>query len=83
MRRGSNYEGPQGLFTLKVASDKDDKNVSSYVIGFEDRVDANNFCYLLESFFEDLGDFSTDIVPLLKKVRISSRRKKYSTAVAA
>ncbi|KAK4770902.1 hypothetical protein SAY87_031434 [Trapa incisa] len=67
MRRGSNHEGPEGLFTLKIGSDKDDKSVSSYVIGFEDRADANNFCFLLESFFEDLSDFTSDIVPLLKK----------------
>ncbi|PKI65099.1 uncharacterized protein LOC116210372 isoform X2 [Punica granatum] len=67
MRRASNSEGPEGLFTVKIASDEDDKSISSYVVAFEDRVDANNFCYLLESFFEELGDFSADIVPLLRK----------------
>lgn len=78
MRRGSEHEEPGGLYTLRVtsrtddlgASQTDDLGDSSYTVAFEDRGDANNFCYLLESFFEDLGDFSADIVPLSIKVRI-------------
>lgn len=62
MRRGSDPEGPEGLYTLK--------NVSQpCTVAFEDRGDANNFCFLLESFFEDLGDFRADIIPLSVNVR--------------
>ncbi|KAI6668460.1 hypothetical protein NL676_013513 [Syzygium grande] len=65
MRRGSDLEEPGGFFTLKTAPE--DSDASSFTVAFEDRVDANNFCFLLESFFEELGDFSADIVPLLRK----------------
>ncbi|KAG6764933.1 hypothetical protein POTOM_032422 [Populus tomentosa] len=64
MRRGSEHEESGGLYALRVASQADQHGDFSYTIAFEDRGDANNFCYLLESFFEDLGDFSADIVPL-------------------
>ncbi|KAK9289144.1 hypothetical protein L1049_017617 [Liquidambar formosana] len=64
LRRGSDNEGPGGLYTLKITSNAQDQSVSAYTVVFEDRGDANNFCYLLESFFEDLSDFSADIVPL-------------------
>ncbi|KAE8698321.1 hypothetical protein F3Y22_tig00110599pilonHSYRG00052 [Hibiscus syriacus] len=36
-------------------------------VAFEDCSDANNFCYLLECFFEDLGDFSAEVVPVSVK----------------
>ncbi|KAI4378928.1 hypothetical protein MLD38_016345 [Melastoma candidum] len=76
MTRGPDAENPSGLFTLKIFSqddsnddtedeDSDDEGLS-YVIAFEHRTDASNFCFLLDSFFEDLGDFGADIVPLLK-----------------
>lgn len=83
MRRGPDSKYPSGLFSLKTTSEDDSDDDSddddederdeadedfSYVIAFQDRYDANNFCYLLESFFEDLGDFGADIVPLLKNV---------------
>ncbi|KAI9122938.1 hypothetical protein K1719_005827 [Acacia pycnantha] len=64
MRRGSDKEGPSGLYNLKMTSQEDDQNDYSYIVAFEDHADANNFCYLLESFFEDLGDFSADAVPM-------------------
>ncbi|KAE9453232.1 hypothetical protein C3L33_14871, partial [Rhododendron williamsianum] len=54
-------EGAKGLFTLESKGD------SSHTIAFEDQGDASNFCYLLQSFFEDLGDFSAEIVPLPTK----------------
>lgn len=63
MRRGSDHEEQGGLYTLKSASSAQER-INSYTVAFEDRVDANNFCFLLESFFEDLGDFSADIVPI-------------------
>lgn len=81
MKRGPDLENQSGLFTLKIFSEDDSDDDTdddddgddglSYVIGFEHRYDANNFCYLLESFFEDLGDFAADIVPLSKNVSIS------------
>ena len=63
MQRGT---GGEGLYTLKSLSSTDEQ--TSYTVAFEDRVDAANFCYLLESFFEDLGDFKADVVPLTVKV---------------
>ncbi|XP_055818207.1 uncharacterized protein LOC129887226 isoform X2 [Solanum dulcamara] len=62
MRRGHDDEGPEGLFTLKSSSQV--YGSLSHTVAFEDRGDATNFCYLLQSFFEDLGDFSAEIVPL-------------------
>ncbi|KAF5738721.1 wound-responsive family protein [Tripterygium wilfordii] len=67
MRRGSGHEGSEGLFTLKSSSQAQDDGDFSYAVAFEDRIDANNFCYILESFFEDLGDFSADVVPMSTK----------------
>lgn len=54
-------EGAKGLFTLESKGD------SSHTIAFEDQGDATNFCYLLQSSFEDLGDFSAEIVPVPTK----------------
>ncbi|CAB4262703.1 unnamed protein product [Prunus armeniaca] len=67
MRRGSGSEGRGGLYTLKFSSQPQNQRDSSYTVAFEDRADANNFCFLLESLFEDLGDFSADIAPLPNK----------------
>ncbi|XP_062175402.1 uncharacterized protein LOC133880461 isoform X2 [Alnus glutinosa] len=64
IRRGSEHEGQGGLYTLKTASQAQEQSSSSYTVAFEDQVDAKNFCFLLESFFEELGNFSADIVPL-------------------
>ncbi|XAR57083.1 hypothetical protein NMG60_11025101 [Bertholletia excelsa] len=64
MRRGENGEGPEGLFTLKSTHSTMDEDDMSRIVAFEDRGDATNFCYLLHSFFEDLGDFSAEIVPM-------------------
>lgn len=63
IRRGPNPDSPEGLFTLK-ASSAEDQSEPSYVICFEDHNDAANFCYILESFFEDLDDFVADVVLL-------------------
>lgn len=63
MQRGS---GGEGLYMLKSISSTDEQ--VSYTVAFEDRADATNFCYLLESFFEDLGDFKADVAPLTIKV---------------
>lgn len=72
MQRGSDEEGPSGLYSLKITSEEDDQSVYSYTVAFEDHADANNFCFLLESFFEDLGDFSADPVPMSIQVKIST-----------
>ncbi|XP_054806180.1 LOW QUALITY PROTEIN: uncharacterized protein LOC129308811 [Prosopis cineraria] len=72
MRRGSDKEGPSGLYSLKITSQEEDQNGYSYIVAFEDDADANNFCFLLESFFEDLGDFSADAVPMSIQVKIST-----------
>lgn len=68
MRRGSEHEESGGLYALRVPSQADKHGDFSYTIAFEDCGNADNFCYLLESVFEDLGDFSADIVPLQVKV---------------
>ncbi|KAJ6430559.1 hypothetical protein OIU84_021871 [Salix udensis] len=54
-------------YPYAVPSQADKHGDFSYTIAFEDRGNADNFCYLLESVFEDLGDFSADIVPLQVK----------------
>ncbi|XP_042516673.1 uncharacterized protein LOC122090962 [Macadamia integrifolia] len=64
LHRGSDHEGQRGLYSLKVSSNPQDTSCSSYTVAFEDRTDATNFSYLLESFFEDLGDCSANVVPL-------------------
>ncbi|KAK8951524.1 hypothetical protein KSP39_PZI003496 [Platanthera zijinensis] len=51
----------RGLYSLPIAHDG---KKHSYTITFQDRGDALNFSFLLESFFEDLGNVSADIVPL-------------------
>ncbi|KAK7387908.1 hypothetical protein VNO78_22706 [Psophocarpus tetragonolobus] len=63
MRRDSE-EGSEGLYSLKFTSNEQDQSDDSYTVAFEDHADANNFCFLLESFFEDLGYFSADAVPM-------------------
>lgn len=62
MQRGGESKESEGLFTLRSTSQT--KSGSSHTVAFEDRSDATNFCYLLESFFEDLGDFYTNIIPI-------------------
>ncbi|KAL7104945.1 hypothetical protein ACP275_07G013800 [Erythranthe tilingii] len=65
MQRGYEGEGGEGFYTLKSISETEDR--TSHIVAFEDRSDANNFCYLLQSFFEDLQDFVADVVPLTVK----------------
>ncbi|GAU11165.1 hypothetical protein TSUD_197890 [Trifolium subterraneum] len=66
MQRGSNEEDPKGLYSLNFTSKQREHNDDSYTVAFEDQADANNFCFLLESFFEELGDddFSANAVPM-------------------
>lgn len=59
LHRGS--EKDRGLYSLPIAHDG---KKHSYTITFQDRGDAMNFSFLLDSFFEDLGNVSADIVPL-------------------
>lgn len=61
MRRGPEHE-EAGFFSLRSTSQ------TPYTIAFENHSDANNFCNLLDLYFEDLGDFHADIVPLPVKV---------------
>ncbi|KAL7598430.1 hypothetical protein Lser_V15G22723 [Lactuca serriola] len=62
MQRGGKSEESEGLFTLR--SNFKSKSGLSHTVAFEDRGDATNFCYLLESFFQDLEDFTTNIIPI-------------------
>lgn len=62
MRTGGDDQGANGLYRIKSTSHSWDD--SSHVVAFEDRGDATNFCYLLQSFFEDMDSFSTDIIPI-------------------
>jgi hypothetical protein len=74
MQRGSNEEGPKGLYSLNFTSKQGEHSDDSYTVAFEDQADANNFCFLLESFFEELGDedFNANAVPMSIQVRISA-----------
>ncbi|KAE9602160.1 hypothetical protein Lal_00049946 [Lupinus albus] len=63
MERDSNG-GQKALYMLKLTSKEQDQGVDSYVVAFEDHGDANNFCVLLETYFEDLDDFSASPVPM-------------------
>ncbi|GMI72151.1 hypothetical protein like AT4G15820 [Hibiscus trionum] len=67
MQRGDDQEGLGGLFTLRISSEDQEESETSCAVAFEDRSDANNFCYVLECFFEDLGDFSAEVVPMSVK----------------
>ena len=70
MQRDSE-EGSEGLYSLKFTSkEQEQSDDDSYTVAFEDHADANNFCFLLKSFFEDLGSFSADAVPMSIQVRI-------------
>ncbi|GFZ21802.1 hypothetical protein Acr_29g0009640 [Actinidia rufa] len=62
MRRVHEGEGQDGLYTLTTTPYT--KDGGDYTVAFEDRGDATNFCYILESVFEDLVDFSADVVLL-------------------
>ncbi|OMO98467.1 hypothetical protein COLO4_13866 [Corchorus olitorius] len=66
MRRGIDRDGPGGLFTLRI-SEGEEQSETPCTVAFEDQSDANNFCYLLECFFEDLGDFSAEVVAMSAK----------------
>uniref|UniRef100_A0A6V7QR79 Uncharacterized protein n=1 Tax=Ananas comosus var. bracteatus TaxID=296719 RepID=A0A6V7QR79_ANACO len=61
---GVERSGPRGLYSLNMDLSSENDDSPSYTVAFQDRGDATNFCYLLESFFEGLGDVSADIVPL-------------------
>ncbi|CAH1427530.1 unnamed protein product [Lactuca virosa] len=63
MQRGGESEESEGLFTLR-SNFKSKNGGLSHTVAFEDRGDATNFCYLLESFFQDLEDFTTNIIPI-------------------
>ncbi|KAK8511276.1 hypothetical protein V6N13_013693 [Hibiscus sabdariffa] len=67
MQRGDDPEGLGGLFTLRISSEDQEESETSCAVAFEDRSDANNFCYVLECFFEDLGDFSAEVAPMSVK----------------
>ncbi|PWA79802.1 hypothetical protein CTI12_AA202110 [Artemisia annua] len=61
MQRGEE-DDESGLFVIR--SDSQTQSGLAHTVAFEDRGDAMNFCYLLESFFEDLEDFNTNIIPV-------------------
>ncbi|RDY04666.1 hypothetical protein CR513_11592, partial [Mucuna pruriens] len=78
MQRDSE-EGSTGLYSVKFASKEQDQSDDSYAVAFEDHADANNLCFLLESFFKDLGSFSADAIPMSMQElneEIISRAKK-------
>ncbi|XP_078446870.1 ABC subfamily C protein isoform X2 [Wolffia australiana] len=67
LHRGSARTQFRGLYTLKHESESDKGSNTSYTVVFQDRADATNFCYLLESFFENLEDFCADVIPMSTK----------------
>ncbi|GJV66931.1 hypothetical protein Tco_1482440 [Tanacetum coccineum] len=58
-----------GLFIIR--SDSQTQTGLAHTVAFEDHGETMNFCYLLESFFEDLEDFNTNI----QAVQLSSQRE--------
>ncbi|KAL2896742.1 Phosphoribosylformylglycinamidine synthase [Bienertia sinuspersici] len=65
--KGIGNEAERGFYNLMKESDADNLSNSSYTVAFEDRTDAQNFSYLLESAFEDVPDAAIDIAPLSRK----------------
>lgn len=68
MRSNTDQDISEGYFTLRTESMEQNEGQVSYMIAFEDQSDARNFSYLLESFFEDLDDFTADVAPISTKV---------------
>ncbi|GJV65509.1 hypothetical protein Tco_1476337 [Tanacetum coccineum] len=77
-RKGSHYvavhirgeeDEESGLFIIR--SDSQTQTGLAHTVAFEDHGETMNFCYLLESFFEDLEDFNTNI----QAVQLSSQRE--------
>lgn len=72
MRSNIDQEVSEGYFTMRTEPMEQNKDQVSHMIAFEDQSDATNFSYLLESVFEDLADFSANVVPISTKVKGSS-----------
>lgn len=71
IQRDSNTESPKALYRLNFTSKQREQGNDFYTVAFEDQADANNFCFILESFFEDLDDgFSAIVFPMSIQVRI-------------
>ncbi|KAJ0231155.1 ABC subfamily C protein [Hirschfeldia incana] len=67
MRSSIDQEVSEGYFTMRTELMEQNKDQVSHMIVFEDQSDATNFSYLLESVFEDLDDFSANVVPISTK----------------
>ncbi|KAG2263357.1 hypothetical protein Bca52824_070436 [Brassica carinata] len=67
MRSNIDQEVSEGYFTMRTEPMEQNKDQVSHLIAFEDQSDATNFSYLLESVFEDLADFSANVVPISTK----------------
>uniref|UniRef100_A0A1J3IR35 Uncharacterized protein n=1 Tax=Noccaea caerulescens TaxID=107243 RepID=A0A1J3IR35_NOCCA len=67
MRSRIDQEISEGYFTIRTESMEQKEGEVSHVIAFEDQSDAINFSYLLESVFEDLDEFSANVVPISTK----------------
>lgn len=67
MHNGRDEEGSHGPYTIKIDSHTMDG--SSHIVAFEDPGDASNFCYILHTHFENLEDFSANVVPAPPRVR--------------
>lgn len=68
-RRVDDGEAIEGFYTIRSLYSTHDQ--ISHMVAFEDRGDATNFCYLLQSFFEDLEDFQVDVVPVTIQVSLA------------
>lgn len=67
MQNGIGDEAQRGFYNIRIYTDAENQSYSSYTVAFEDRNDARNFSYILESAFEDLPDAAVDIAPLSTK----------------
>lgn len=67
--RNNKGEVLRGLYSLEMVPGIElaGKPGPYHTIAFQDHADARNFCYILQSHYEELGDASVHVIPLSSK----------------
>nr|ABK26563.1 unknown [Picea sitchensis] len=67
--RNNKGEVLKGLYSLEMVPgiESASKPGPYHTIAFQDHADARNFCYILQSHYNDLGDASVHVIPLSSK----------------
>lgn len=67
--RNNKGEVLRGLYSLEMVPgiESASKPGPYHTIAFQDHADARNFCYILQSHHEELGDASVHVIPLSSK----------------